>query len=127
MSLLEKLHRLDERVLPRLARGLRRIRQLPRPRALVVVAALLVLAVVVTIAWEADGPTVDADGIGGSIRVGPQDGDSIPAYVQASREELGRLSAAAAAPAGADVCPGHARRSTPVPSVWPACSGRTLT
>ena len=99
VSLLEKLHRLDERVLPRLARGLRRIRELPRPRALVVISALLVLAVVATIAWEADGPTVEADGIGDSIRVGPQDGASIPAYVQASREELGRLSAAAPAPA----------------------------
>ena len=89
---MEKLHRLDERVLPRLARGLRRIRELPRPRALVVVAALLVLAVVVTIAWEANGPAGDADGID-SIRVGPQDGDSIPAYLQTSREELGRLAA----------------------------------
>lgn len=94
LSLMEKLYRLDERVLPRLARGLRRIRELPHPRALVVVAALLVLAVVVTIAWETDGPPGDAGGID-SIRVGPEDGASIPAYLHASREELGRLVAGA--------------------------------
>ena len=98
VSLLEKLHRLDERVLPRLARGLRRVRELPRPPALVVVTALLVLGVVVTMAWEENGPAVDADGFD-TIRVGPQDGDSIPAYLQASREELGRLAAGTAGPA----------------------------
>jgi hypothetical protein len=98
LSLLEKLVRLDERILPRLARGLRRVRELPRPRALVAITALLVLVVVVTVAWDTDAPV--GRGIGDIVRVGPQDGDSIPGYLQASRDELDRLVASSSSPGG---------------------------
>jgi hypothetical protein len=80
-------------VLARLARGARRIvgaiRQQP---PLTLVAGVLVLAVLGTLFWQATRPSETAESSGASVRVGVQDGDSVPAYAAQSRAELARLA-----------------------------------
>jgi len=94
MGLIDALARLDARVLPRLARGLRRVDRLTRRfrvSPLTVAAVVLVAAVVTTIVWRTDEPP---GGVGTSsfVPVGVTNGNSIPRYVEESRSELERLA-----------------------------------
>ncbi len=94
MGLIDALARLDARVLPRLARGLRRADRLTRRSRvspLTVAAIVLVAAVVTTIVWRMGEPPGGV-GTGSSVRVGVSDGDSIPQYVEQSRSDLERLA-----------------------------------
>jgi hypothetical protein len=91
------LRDLDRLLLPPLARGLDRLgggRHRPhrrRPQLLTVAALALVAAVLGVAVWTAGHrPPPDA-GISDVARVGVVDGQSIPGYVQSSRNELARL------------------------------------
>jgi len=94
MGLIDALAQLDARVLPRLARGLRRVDRLTRRSRvspLTVAAIVLVAAVVTTIVWRLGEPSGGV-GTASSVRVGVSDGDSIPRYVEESRSELEQLA-----------------------------------
>lgn len=102
------LRTLDERVVPRLARGLRRVggaggrpprrghrsvavaAPASRGRALTALAVLAVAAVVGTAVLSTDRAPVD-ETVGDVVRVGPVGGDLVPAYVTAARAELAGL------------------------------------
>lgn len=98
MDAADLLRRLDRRVLPPLARGLRRLaRGAGRIRLLTAVAAGCVAAVTITAVWVSDHrPRAAQPSLGEVVRVGVLDGQSIPAYVQSSRAELAALLASAA-------------------------------
>jgi hypothetical protein len=86
------LRRLDCRLLPVLARSAVRLSQPAHgSRLLGTAATVSVAAVVVTAIWAADGPAGGDPTVGEVVRVGVAAGDSIPAYVQASRAELAVL------------------------------------
>jgi hypothetical protein len=92
----ELLRRLDERVLPLLARATVRLGRGPtRLRLLTGAAMVSVTAVLLTAAWAADhrGSAGDPT-VGAFVNVGVVDGESIPGYVASSRTELARLVAA---------------------------------
>lgn len=90
------LRRLDSRLLPVLARGVVRLSQpTHRSRLLGATATFSVAAVLGTAMWAADRPAVGDTTVGEVVRVGVVAGDSIPAYVQASRDELASLARAA--------------------------------
>jgi hypothetical protein len=86
------LRRLDERVLPRLARGLRRVAG-GRARMRVLLAAALTAGTVLLIAavWARDKPVQQDLSVGEVVRVGVPQGQSIPGYVATSRRELAAL------------------------------------
>ncbi|HEX2772274.1 MAG TPA: hypothetical protein VHN18_07565 [Micromonosporaceae bacterium] len=89
------LRRLDSRLLPVLARGVVRLSQpAHRSRLLGATATFSVAAVLGTAIWAADRPPVGDTTVGEVVRVGVVAGDSIPAYVQASRAELASLARA---------------------------------
>lgn len=95
MGLIDDLARLDQAVLPRLARGLHRIREVLRRwriRPLTAVAALLVLAVAATLVWRLGEPS-PTSGNGPFVRVGASDGMLIAPYITQQRIELERLLA----------------------------------
>lgn len=98
MGLLTALSRLDQRLVPRLARGLTRLaRTVGRwhVRPLTVVATVLVIAVAGTAAWRlARAEPGTSDGTSPHW-VGVRDGDSVPGYVEAGRAELAALAAQA--------------------------------
>jgi hypothetical protein len=79
-------------VLARLARGARRIggaiRQAP---PLTLIAGVLVLAVLATLLWQATRPSSPPPS-SATVRVGVNDGDSVPAYAAQSRAELAKLA-----------------------------------
>jgi len=84
------LRRLDQRIVPPLGRLLHR---LARVRLLYLLAFLSVAAVLLTAVWAAgDRPAGDPT-VGDTVRVGVVQGQSIPAYVEASRTELDTLLA----------------------------------
>jgi hypothetical protein len=93
VGVLGALHRLDQRVLPRLGRGLRRCYgALRRLRPLTVTAVVGVVVVGATFAWRMGEPAADGAGGGSAVRVGVRDGDSVEQYVAAGTAELARLT-----------------------------------
>ena len=94
------LRALDERVLPRLARGLVRIGGvLPRPRGggntrqvLAAVASLAVVAVIFTALYLGNQPAPADDTTGDTVRVGASEGDQVPAYLERSKAKLAGLA-----------------------------------
>jgi hypothetical protein len=103
MGVIDVLNRLDQRVLPRLSRGLHRLIGLyrrRRTRPLVVIAAVLVVAVVATLLWQVAHPErVDLGGGHSTVWVGIRDGDLIPRYQQESGTKLKRLAETSTTPA----------------------------
>jgi hypothetical protein len=94
------LRALDQRVLPRLGRGLARIgggvagfsRGSASRRGLLYGAAVLsVVAVVVAAVYEGTGPELADDTTGTVVRVGAAEGTQVQAYLDRSRAELGAL------------------------------------
>ena len=101
MGLRDLLRRIDARLLPPLGRGVRWLQAGPGRRRVVASTALIGCAVLVVAAvWSTDerARPVDDHGGGPVVRVGVNDGASIPAYVDASARELAGL---AERPAGA--------------------------
>jgi hypothetical protein len=98
MGVMHALARLDAVVLPRLARGARRIDRVMRRRrtgpltAAAVGLALVVGAVVVAQVVGHNRPTDRPDQ---AVRVGVRDGDWIPGYLDASRQRMSELASAA--------------------------------
>lgn len=91
----EVLRRLDERLLPPLARALARLGRGPtRVRLLTGAALMSATAVLMAAAWAADQRPVGDPTVGDVVRVGVADGQSIPRYVESSRTELTRLLSA---------------------------------
>lgn len=94
------LRALDERVLPRLARGLVRIgglvpgggRGSAGSRMLLGGAVLSVLAVAATAVYLTERPAPVDETIGDVVRVGAAEGDQVGAYVATSRSELASLA-----------------------------------
>ena len=89
------LTRMDDRVVPRLARGLGRVVDTGRahkPRPLTVAAIVLVLAVGATGAWRLNLTPGGHDDGTSPIRVGVRDGDSVPVYISASNAKLAMLT-----------------------------------
>jgi hypothetical protein len=100
VGLIDALTRLDERALPRLARGYARLsRRARRIRVRPLTLASMILAVVVvgTAIWRLNEPPALDTGGGSTVRVGVRDGDVIAQYVAVSRAELQRLAGSAAA------------------------------
>lgn len=92
--MMDLLTRLDERVLPRLARGLHRVSRVfgrRRPRALPVAAAVLLIAVVVTAIVRPNEPATGGPDPRSPIYVGVTNGDLIADYATTTRAELDRL------------------------------------
>jgi hypothetical protein len=81
----------------RIGRGARRVAGRGKARPLVVAALVAVVAVVASVVWPAvigrTGESVPSLGGGSVVRVGVSDGDSVPGYLAAQREELIRLVA----------------------------------
>lgn len=95
MGVMDTLNRLDQKVLPRLARGLRRMTWLTRRRRfspLAVTAVVLAAAVVATIVGSMIQPSNGNGGAHSTIRVGVSEGDTISTYIEQSRSELSRLT-----------------------------------
>lgn len=93
------LRSLDRRLLPPLARALRRLgRGAARMRTLPVLALVSVAAVLLSAVWMTGRRPVGDPTVGDVVRVGVAQGQSIPAYLQASRAELAAL--AVSPPAG---------------------------
>ncbi|WBB80033.1 hypothetical protein O7606_01115 [Micromonospora sp. WMMD882] len=86
----ELLRRLDQRLLPPLARALTG-RSDARPRALAWVAFASVGAVLFTAVWTTGRPPAGDRTVGEVTRVGVGDGDSIPGYLRAADDELAAL------------------------------------
>jgi hypothetical protein len=83
----------------RIGRGVRRVAGRGKVRPLVVAALVAVVAVLASVVWPAvigrTGESVSGLGGGSTARVGVSDGDSVPGYLSAQREELVRLVARA--------------------------------
>ncbi|MDT5023894.1 MAG: hypothetical protein QOE61_320, partial [Micromonosporaceae bacterium] len=81
----------------RIGRGARRVAGRGKARPLVVAALVAVVAVVASVVWPAvigrTGESVPSLGGGSVVRVGVSDGDCVPGYLAAQREELNRLVA----------------------------------
>lgn len=95
MGLRDLLRRVDARVLPPLGRGVRWLQAGPGRRRVVASTALVGCAVLVVGAvWSTDESArpVDDHGGGPVVRVGVDDGASIPAYVDAAGRELAGLA-----------------------------------
>lgn len=90
----ELLWRLDQRVLPPLARAIVRLGRGPaRPHLLTGAALISVTAVLVAAVWATDqrrNPAAEPT-IGALVEVGVAPGQSVPGYVASSRTELSRL------------------------------------
>jgi hypothetical protein len=98
VDLLNALTRLDQRVVPRLARGLYLFARTAgqwRVRPLTVVASVLVIAVAGTAVWRLVRTEPGASDGKSTLWVGVHDGDSVPGYVEAGRAELAALTAQA--------------------------------
>jgi hypothetical protein len=98
VTLGERLGAVDEALLAPVARGYRRIfggRR--RPHGLTVAACLIAAMVVAVAVWQADRAAPAADlSVGQVVKVGVEQGGSIPGYTEASRAELADLAAAGA-------------------------------
>jgi hypothetical protein len=91
----ELLRQLDRRLLPPLARGMTRLGQgRIRLQVLTGTALLSSVAVLVTAVWAADRRPGGDPTVGDVTRVGVSDGQSIPGYVESSRDRLAALLAA---------------------------------
>jgi hypothetical protein len=81
----------------RIGRGARRVAGRGKVRPLVVAAVVAVVAVLASVVGPAvigrTGESVPSIGGGSTVRVGVSDGDSVPGYLSAQREELVRLVA----------------------------------
>ena len=99
MRAVDLLRRLDDAVLPPLARALAKVDQGPaRMKMLTGVALVSATAVLLTAVWAAQrvpGPDLTE---GDVVRVGVREGGSIPSYVASSRTELDRLAATGGSP-----------------------------
>ncbi|HEY6595770.1 MAG TPA: hypothetical protein VI011_16970 [Asanoa sp.] len=99
MRAVDLLRRLDDAVLPPLARALAKVDQGPaRMKVLTGVALVSATAVLLTAVWAAQrvpGPDLTE---GDVVRVGVREGGSIPSYVARSRTELDRLAATGGSP-----------------------------
>lgn len=97
MGVTQSLARLDAVVLPRLARGARRINRFVRrgPSGTLTVAAVVLGLAVVSVVVVQSGRAHPMINPNQAVRVGVSDGDSIPDYLAASRERLARLTLAA--------------------------------
>ena len=93
MGLMSAMRRLDEAVVPRLARGLTRVRR-RRVRPLTIVAAVLLVAVAATGVWRLVRPEPGGGDGTSPLWVGVRDGDSVPRYIDAASAELSALAAA---------------------------------
>ena len=94
----DRLGAVDEVLLVPVARGYRRIfAGRRRPHGLTLAACLIAAMVVAVAVWQADRAAPAADMPAGQVvKVGVEQGGSIPAYAEASRAELGRLTSAGA-------------------------------
>jgi hypothetical protein len=89
------LRRLDQRLLPPLARAMARLGRGPSRLRLLTGAALTsVTAVLVAAVWAADQRPAGDPSVGDVVKVGVVEGQSIPGYVASSRTELTRLLSA---------------------------------
>ncbi|HET6213844.1 MAG TPA: hypothetical protein VFE14_13350 [Micromonosporaceae bacterium] len=89
------LRRLDQKVLPPLGRAMYRLgRGATRMRLLTVVAIIAVTGVLVAAVWGTQRRPTSDPTLGQTVQVGVVQGQSVPAYVQASRRELAALVAA---------------------------------
>jgi hypothetical protein len=91
----EVLRRIDDRVLPPLARAMARLgRGHTRLRLLTGAAVASATAVLVAAAWAVDQRPAGDPTVGDVVKVGVVDGQSIPGYLASSRTELTRLLSA---------------------------------
>ncbi len=97
MGVGDVLRRLDSRLLPPLARALRRLGGGPtRLRLVTGLGLLCACAVLLAAVWAADrGPVAAPAPPGDVVRVGVVEGQSVPGYVDASDSELAALLAGA--------------------------------
>jgi hypothetical protein len=81
----------------RIGRGTRRVAWRGKVRPLVVAALVAVVAMLASVVWPAvigrTGESMASLGGGSTVRIGVSDGDSVPGYLAAQREELVRLEA----------------------------------
>lgn len=96
MPIPKVLRRIDRRILPPVGRALARVtRGARRMRMVLSVAAVASVAIVLVAVYVATRPSIQVDGPSGAIvRVGVEQGGSIPAYVRDSRERLRQVAAA---------------------------------
>jgi hypothetical protein len=96
MNLGTRLADFDSRALAPIDRGYRRfVAGRTRPRGLTVIACLTVAAALSVAVWQADRAAPAADMSAGEVvRVGVEQGGSIPAYAESSGRELTQLVAA---------------------------------
>lgn len=95
MGAAELLRKLDDRLLPPLARGAQRLAGgRLRPRLLTGAALAGAVGVLLTVAWAADRAPAGDPSVGDVVRVGVRQGDSVPDYIAAGRGELAGLLAA---------------------------------
>ncbi|MEV6927019.1 hypothetical protein AB0M46_21290 [Dactylosporangium sp. NPDC051485] len=88
---MKQLQRLDQRILPPIGDVLARIfRGAQRLRAFTIVVGVVAVTATLLAVHRGDRPHSDPS-LGDVLRVGVREGDSIPAYVQAGKDELAGL------------------------------------
>ncbi|HEY1175625.1 MAG TPA: hypothetical protein VGF17_05675 [Phytomonospora sp.] len=93
------LRRVDDLLLPPLGRGIRWLQAGTGRRRVVTSTALIACALLVVAAvWSTDRPTQHVDDSGPVVRVGVNEGESIPDYAEAARGELELLARNSTAP-----------------------------
>ena len=93
------LRRIDDFVLPPLGRGIRWLQAGTGRRRVVTSTALIGCAfLVVAAVWSTDRPTQHVDESGAVVRIGVNEGESIPRYAEDSRVELAQLARNSTAP-----------------------------
>lgn len=93
------LRRVDDLLLPPLGRGIRWLQAGTGRRRVVTSTALIACALLVVAAvWSTDQPARHVDDSGPVVRVGVNEGESIPGYAEDSRGELAALAASSTAP-----------------------------
>ncbi|MEV0648682.1 hypothetical protein AB0I28_25825 [Phytomonospora sp. NPDC050363] len=93
MGLGDLLRRIDRRLLPPVGRGIRWMQAGTGRRRVITSTALIGCALLVVAAvWSTDQPTEHVDDSGPVVRVGVNDGESIPEYAEDSRVELAQLA-----------------------------------
>lgn len=91
-SAMNRLHRLDQRLLPPIGNVLARlVRGAQRLRVFAAVVGVIAVAATLLAVHRSDAVRGDDPSLGDVLRVGVAEGASIPAYVQAGRDELAAL------------------------------------